>query len=74
MVTTLKSDRIYQRMVELRRNFHRYPELAFKEAQTANRLRRISLASIEKASLYQRLTASALSSRVDTIARFASTI
>jgi hippurate hydrolase len=35
MATELKSDQIYQRMVELRRNFHRYPELAFKEEQTA---------------------------------------
>ena len=32
----LKSDRIYDRMVELRRAFHRRPELAFKEERTAN--------------------------------------
>ena len=31
----LTADAIYPRLVELRRQFHRYPELAFEEAQTA---------------------------------------
>jgi len=35
MLHPLKSDHIYDRMVELRRAFHRRPELAFKEEQTA---------------------------------------
>jgi hippurate hydrolase len=35
MLQPLKSDPIYDRMVELRRALHRRPELAFKEEQTA---------------------------------------
>ncbi len=31
----LKSDQVFRRMVELRRTFHRYPELAFEEERTA---------------------------------------
>lgn len=34
-MTTYKSDHIFQQMVELRRAFHRHPELAFEEHQTA---------------------------------------
>jgi hippurate hydrolase len=32
---SLKSDAVYERMVELRRTFHRRPELAFEEEKTA---------------------------------------
>ncbi len=35
METTLKSASVFPRMVELRRTFHRYPELAFEEKETA---------------------------------------
>ncbi len=35
MKTTLKSTEVFPRMVELRRTFHRYPELAFEEEKTA---------------------------------------
>ncbi|MGA7952339.1 MAG: M20 family metallopeptidase [Gloeobacterales cyanobacterium] len=35
MSTVLNSEKIFPRMVELRRTFHRYPELAFKEEKTA---------------------------------------
>ena len=35
MITTLKSAAVFPHMVELRRNFHRYPELAFEEKETA---------------------------------------
>jgi hippurate hydrolase len=35
MKTALKSTEIFPRMVELRRTFHRYPELAFEEEKTA---------------------------------------
>ena len=35
MLDTLKSLPIFPKMVELRRTFHRYPELAFEERQTA---------------------------------------
>lgn len=34
----LKAERIFQRMVELRRAFHREPELAFQEEKTAARI------------------------------------
>ena len=35
MKTALKSAAVFPRMVELRRTFHRYPELAFEEKETA---------------------------------------
>ena len=35
MKTALKSAEVFSRMVELRRTFHRYPELAFEEKETA---------------------------------------
>ncbi len=35
MNTVLSSEKIFPRMVELRRTFHRYPELAFQERNTA---------------------------------------
>ena len=35
MKSTLKSTAVFPRMVELRRTFHRYPELAFEEEKTA---------------------------------------
>jgi hippurate hydrolase len=35
MKTALKSAPVFPRMVELRRTFHRYPELAFEEERTA---------------------------------------
>ncbi len=35
MITTLKSAAVFPHMVELRRTFHRYPELAFEEKETA---------------------------------------
>jgi hippurate hydrolase len=35
MKTALKSTEVFPRMVELRRTFHRYPELAFEEKKTA---------------------------------------
>jgi hippurate hydrolase len=35
MKTTLKSASVFPKMVELRRTFHRYPELAFEEKETA---------------------------------------
>lgn len=35
MTTTLKSASVFTRMVELRRTFHRHPELAFEEKETA---------------------------------------
>jgi hippurate hydrolase len=35
MKTALKSTEVFPRMVELRRTFHRYPELAFEEEKTA---------------------------------------
>lgn len=35
MTNPRKSESIFSRMVELRRTFHRYPELAFEETQTA---------------------------------------
>ncbi len=35
MNKVLISEKIFPRMVELRRNFHRYPELAFQEEKTA---------------------------------------
>lgn len=33
-----RTDDIYPRLVELRRDFHRHPELAFREAETAKRI------------------------------------
>jgi amidohydrolase len=36
MTSILTCDRIFPRMVELRRNLHRYPELAFEEKKTAS--------------------------------------
>ncbi|HEY9639640.1 MAG TPA: M20 family metallopeptidase [Coleofasciculaceae cyanobacterium] len=35
MVIAQKSETVFPRMIELRRTFHRYPELAFEEQQTA---------------------------------------
>lgn len=35
MHSTVKSERVFERMVELRRAIHRYPELAYKEEKTA---------------------------------------
>jgi metal-dependent amidase/aminoacylase/carboxypeptidase family protein len=35
MRKVLKSEKIFSRMVELRRAIHSYPELAFKEEKTA---------------------------------------
>ena len=35
MKTALKSAAVFPQMVELRRTFHRYPELAFEEKETA---------------------------------------
>ncbi|MFB2769469.1 hypothetical protein ACE1AT_09295 [Pelatocladus sp. BLCC-F211] len=35
MTNVLTSDTIFPRMVELRRNLHRHPELAFEEKKTA---------------------------------------
>lgn len=38
MNTQLEPQSLYQHMVELRRNFHRHPELAFEEVQTAENI------------------------------------
>lgn len=35
MTSVLTSEKVFPRMVELRRTFHRYPELAFEEKKTA---------------------------------------
>ncbi len=47
MKSTLKSEKIFPRMVELRRTFHRHPELAFEEEKTAaaimDELRRLDI-------------------------------
>ncbi len=47
MKNALKSTAVFPRMVELRRTFHRYPELAFEEEKTAttimNELRRLNI-------------------------------
>lgn len=47
MQNILKSEPIYPRMVKLRRRFHRHPELAFEEEQTAqviiNELQRLGI-------------------------------